>query len=305
MGRHSVSNYEDTTGLVTSKGCVINKYKYKQTESTSNEKEIIHLINNFYRFIFIRIGGSKDINDFEIFCNNLHLIKKNCILITCDGVRPMPSTFPKEMIDKILNNSYIKYWYIQNYDRSIEHEKMGFMPVGFDLHTSKWFVDGSVNKKIRFMIKTRLEGDKKKRKNKIFSDTYNSVCHPDRIEVKNIIKDNKLFDIQNNIVDFKEITKKYNQYNFVISPRGVGLDCHRTWELFLAGVIVILKTSSLDQMYLQNNLPVIILNEWSELNDLTEDKLNQYLQENQEKRSFQNIMSKLTFEFWLSRRYKF
>ena len=155
------------------------------------------------------------------------------------------------------------------------------------------------------MIKTRLEGDKKKRKNKIFSDTHNSPVHSERNEVKDIIKNNKLFDLQNDRVDFKEITKKYNQYNFAISPRGVGLDCHRTWELFLAGVIVILKTSSLDQMYLQNNLPVIILNEWSELNDVTEDKLNQYLQENQEKRSFQNIMSKLTFEFWLSRRYKF
>ena len=32
-----------------------------------------------------------------------------------------------------------------------------------------------------------------------------------------------------------DITKDYNKYNFVISPRGRGLDCHRTWELFLAG----------------------------------------------------------------------
>ena len=147
MGGHSVSNFEDACGLITSKGCVINKYKYKQTESTSNEKEIIDLINNFNRFIYIRIGGFKKTNDFEIFCNNIHLIKKNCILITSDGVRPMSSTFPREMIDKILNNSFIKYWFIQNYDRSIEHEKLGYMPVGFDLHTSKWFVDGSVEKK--------------------------------------------------------------------------------------------------------------------------------------------------------------
>lgn len=297
--------FENVRSLITSKGCVINRYKYKETESTSSEKEIINLINNFNRYIYIRIGGSKKINDFEIFCDKLHLIKKNCILITCDGDRAMPSTFSKEMTDKILNNSYIKYWYIQNYDRTIVHEKMGYMPVGFDLHTPKWFVDGSVKKKIKFMITTRVESNKKKRKNKIFSDTYNSVCHPDRIEVRNIIKDNKLFDIQNDIVDFKEITKKYNQYNFAISPRGVGVDCHRTWELFLAGVIVIIKTSSLDQMFLQNNLPVIILNEWSELNDLTEEKLNQYLKENEEKRSLENIMDKLTFQYWLSRRYKF
>jgi len=85
----------------------------------------------------------------------------------------------------------------------------------------------------------------------------------------------------------------------------MGLDCHRTWELFLAGVILILKTSSLDQMYLQNDLPVIILNDWSELNNLTEDKLNQYLKENEEKRSFENILSKLTFSYWVSRQYKF
>ena len=51
--------FENVRSLITSKGCVINRYKYKETESTSSEKEIINLINNFNRYIYIRIGGSK------------------------------------------------------------------------------------------------------------------------------------------------------------------------------------------------------------------------------------------------------
>ena len=34
--------------------------------------------------------------------------------------------------------------------------------------------------------------------------------------------------------DYGNTHVNYDKYNFVISPRGNGLDCHRTWELFLA-----------------------------------------------------------------------
>lgn len=53
------------------------------------------------------------------------------------------------------------------------------------------------------------------------------------------------------------------QATFVLSPRGNGLDCHRTWESLLMGAIPIVKTSSLDPLF--EDLPVLIINDWNEV----------------------------------------
>ena len=51
--------------------------------------------------------------------------------------------------------------------------------------------------------------------------------------------------------------------HFVLSPRGNGLDCHRTWETLYMGSIPILRSSSSDSMF--DGLPVIIINDWEEV----------------------------------------
>ena len=47
----------------------------------------------------------------------------------------------------------------------------------------------------------------------------------------------------------EEIWSLYSHYPFVLSTRGNGLDCHRTWELLLLGSIVITRTSPLDPLF--------------------------------------------------------
>lgn len=66
--------------------------------------------------------------------------------------------------------------------------------------------------------------------------------------------------------------KSYQDYledlstsTFVISPPGNGLDCHRTWEaLYLKSYPVVLS-STLNPLY--ENLPVVIVNDWSEVTE--------------------------------------
>ena len=75
---------------------------------------------------------------------------------------------------------------------------------------------------------------------------------------------NNLIGFNNKIVNYKNILE--NMLNIdLYYHEGNGLDCHRTWEIILLGSIVITETSSLDNMYIQNNLPVIILNNYDEL----------------------------------------
>jgi hypothetical protein len=58
----------------------------------------------------------------------------------------------------------------------------------------------------------------------------------------------------------EEVAKSY----FVISPNGNGVDCHKTWEsLYLKSIPIVTKSINVD---FYKNYPIIIINDWSELN---------------------------------------
>ena len=50
-------------------------------------------------------------------------------------------------------------------------------------------------------------------------------------------------------------------HRFVISPRGGGVDCHRTWEALCLGCIPIVTTSFLDPLF--KDLPVLVVKSWA------------------------------------------
>jgi hypothetical protein len=114
-----------------------------------------------------------------------------------------------------------------------------------------------------------------------------------------ILKNNENIFFLEDSKTFEEITSLYNKYQFVLSPRGNGIDCHRTWELFLAGCIVITKTSPLDNMFIENNLPVVILDRWDELNDNINEKLQVWYNKYILLTTPENIYPKLLFNYWI------
>ncbi len=66
------------------------------------------------------------------------------------------------------------------------------------------------------------------------------------------------------------------EYQFVVSPAGNGLDCHRAWEALLMGCIPIMKHSLIDPLF--EGLPVILINEWSEITtEFIENKRAEFL----------------------------
>lgn len=64
------------------------------------------------------------------------------------------------------------------------------------------------------------------------------------------------------------------QSKFVLSPRGAGLDCYRTWESLIMGAFPIVKSSTIDPLF--EGLPVLIIHDW---NEITEEFLNQKWEE--------------------------
>jgi hypothetical protein len=66
----------------------------------------------------------------------------------------------------------------------------------------------------------------------------------------------------------KSIHDIYKKSLFVISPPGNGFDCHRTWEAIYSGAIPIVLRSKIDQELIKN-LPILALNDYSEINNYT------------------------------------
>lgn len=286
---------------IWSKGIHRNNYSALQSNQRVINETTIQEIIKIYdgNIIWIRNGPpTSEQTDLDVFSKHIDKIQQKSVLVTGDGVRPVPSSYSETTVQTILNCDNIVSWYTQNYDGTLLHEKIKYMPIGFDLHTPKALIDNEPIKKILYMINCRLSNEEKI-VNYILSDTYNSFTNPIRKIMYDTLKDNPSIKFVKNRLPFDQVTKLYNEYLFVLSPEGNGLDCHRTWELFLAGCIVIVKKTSLDDMYIKNKLPVVILDKWSELNENLEEKLKQWRETYLPYTNIHHIYSRLKYNYWI------
>ncbi len=65
--------------------------------------------------------------------------------------------------------------------------------------------------------------------------------------------------------EFGDYLKETARSYFVLSPKGLGPDCYRTWEAFICGSIPVVKRSYLDPLY--EGLPVLIVDDWEDINE--------------------------------------
>lgn len=307
----TINNYYSNIEYLWSKRVLrISSYNLMDGEKISNKTTIRREINNNNGIIWIRNTSHQDRKtDLDHFSSMLNEIKNPVILITSDGVRSVPSSYDKLVVSKLLKSPKILKWYTQNYDKTIYHEKLGYYPIGLDMHTKQWLGPFYINilpmsyyrwKKYNLYLKLRDKYQDNKI-NKIFCDSHLTISHSSRKKMHNTLINNNLIEFQKERVNYKIILKKYAQHRFVLSPRGKGLDCHRTWEIFLLGSIVIVETSSLDDMYIKNNLPVIILNKYEELNSISSEKLNKWYIDNKDKCKKENILPKFKPSYWYKR----
>ena len=91
---------------------------------------------------------------------------------------------------------------------------------------------------------------------------------------------------------YKEYLRKIKSHKFTLSPRGNGLDCHRTWEILMMDRIpVIKKEGSLERLY--KDYPVLFVEDWDELTSLNLDFIYNDLS-----KKFKDNQTDLSFEKW-------
>lgn len=71
------------------------------------------------------------------------------------------------------------------------------------------------------------------------------------------------------LVDFQTYLYQLKESYFSVSPNGLGIDCHRTWESLYLKTIPIVKKSLLTDRWLELRIPLIAVNEWKDLRSMS------------------------------------
>ena len=224
-------------------------------------------------------------------------IKSSFILVTSDSDSSVPSELGADA-DCILNNPKIVHWFTQNYDGSRPNGKISAIPIGIDFHTlaakSTWGEDrasperqeqvlGSVSHELaptakrlpRAYVDFAWQKSLGLRHYRRYHPLKGTSFHESRRKISRIVGQNPAAFCQAGPLPRTEMWRQRGEYAFVLSPHGMGLDCHRTWEALALGHIVLVPTSSLDNLY--EGLPVISFKDWSEINQSNLEKwLYQY-----------------------------
>ena len=162
----------------------------------------------------------------------------------------------------IADNSKLKIWFCQN--RSLSHEKVRSIPIG--IANSQW-PHGNQQAILQIKdIQTPLN-------NKILAYKNFSIgTNRNKRSFVDILTQQNGFMMQQSVNNIQYLINIHNS-EFVFSPPGNGLDCHRIWECITLGSIPIVERHECFSQWV--HLPILFVDDWS---TITEQSLKLRLQ---------------------------
>lgn len=162
----------------------------------------------------------------------------------------------------------IKKWFSTNV--TFEHQDLIPIPYGLESFNHKHQkVCGSDIPYLKDLDLQRLQ-NKSRIKDKIYVN-FNLDVHSNRKNVKEILTKNGLAFSPNRMPN-KDYWEDASNYLFIASPRGNGIDCHKTYEAILMGGIAIVEKNLIFNW--AEGLPLIQIEDW---NQVTLEFLNNWL----------------------------
>lgn len=226
---------------------------------------------------------------------------------------------PNQLLDEackiLINSEKLIHWFIENYDFQFSCSKLSPIPIGINYH-AQLSIDGcgwgmyqtleAQEKILEDIVKKSCATNQ--RVKVIYSDwhlndnlgsgslqLFKRIGYT-RLSLKKQLEDRPFIYFQQNYLPRVEMWERKSKFAFSISPHGNGLDCYRTWEDLILGMIVIVKTSTLDPLY--EGLPVVIVQDWSEV---TEENLAKWLQQYGDAFTNPSYREKLTSAYWINK----
>jgi hypothetical protein len=202
-------------------------------------------------------------------------INKMFVLVSGDSDMCVPAEIlNSQEMNKLVNSPFLLKWFLQNTQLQ-NNPKMIQMPIGLDFHT----ISNNPSHGWKLPNESHLPGAQElvlvniKESSKPFYERIPKIyVNFSKKNDKFGDREQSLKSIPANLMIFNDnFTKRtinwkiMSKYTFVLSPFGNGMDCHRTWEALCLGCIPILKAPNFRKMF--ENLPVLIVDDWSEVNN--------------------------------------
>ena len=140
---------------------------------------------------------------------------------------------------------------------------MVFIPIGLE---NRWyFKNGRISH-------FKNISNKKNSKEFLIHSSFSVETHPERIKTYESLINNNLI-LFNNIKNIDNYLDILSKSFFNICPRGNGWDTHRIWESLIFNTIPVVKNDKFTTVLKDNNIPMLIVENWDELNSYTQSEL--------------------------------
>jgi hypothetical protein len=162
----------------------------------------------------------------------------------------------------------VKKWFAQNKD--LNNDNVVSIPIGLEnmnLRVSSNSQAGRFSSQIKNALKKAqiisTQFEKGVKKTKLAYLNFNSSTYPrERNYVKKMFSHNPKVSCASGL-SLKQYYEDVASHKFVISPRGNGVDCHRTWEaLYLKSIPIIRNTCNIKEF---SELPILFVDKWEDL----------------------------------------
>jgi len=230
-------------------------------------------------------------------------VNRAFVLISGDSILKAPGQLFKndEDMQKFINNPLILHWFAQN--GHSDHAKFTRIPNGLDYHTLALKTPEGGHHAWGPHMSPQQQEDmlKQIRDNAIkFADRKSQILvgfssNHERTVVAEHLKKSQISYAPSK-GDREHYWKEIASTKYVASPPGAGWDCHRTWETLALGSVPIVGSSGIDKLFLDNELPVSIITDWAEVEDLKESQLAEKFGERN-----QNLLPAMTLQYWVDK----
>lgn len=257
---------EQLTSLISSRGLLKSCHSHNRHPISSSPDIDADLLSHHSHGRTIYVCTDALIN-FAI--NFFPKIELPFVLISGDGDTALsPHLLNNPAISTMLHNELLLSWFAQNL--SANHPKIRHLPIGLDYHTmwerpGAWGISPiSPIAQENTLLNTLAAAPP-------HSERYmNAYCNwrpvagwGDREACYSQI-DRSVCLFENGSISRASSWKRQSEFMFVVSPEGIGIDCHRTYEAILLGCVPIVKRNAVTPLY--TDLPVMVVENWSDVN---------------------------------------
>ena len=208
-------------------------------------------------------------------------IRSKYILITHN------SDISIEKEDLVYLDNKIKHWFATKLN-VLASNNLSALPYG--LENRRWLKNGLVKNYKRILTVPT------KKNNRILCSFNPDTNLVERAPLMNIAKQKKdIIDI-NNFAESNTYLKELSNYSFNLCPEGNNYESHRIWESLIFKTTPIVINNIVNQNFYNMGIPLIILDSWNDLINLTINDLHKINKKNLDK----NYEIFVDLNFWKS-----